>query len=96
MVGQIKLVLGVLTASVEAGERSAALQAVAQFAVLFDEFLHRNNQYIFAHEAASLNNCLKEMLAAVESNDFHGLTGLIRSTFLNFLDEWDFENKPLH
>ncbi|MCL6639022.1 MAG: hypothetical protein K6T80_04975 [Firmicutes bacterium] len=48
------------------------------------------------NEAAGLNSSLKEMLEAMENNDFHGLTEIIRSTFLNFLDEWDFENKPLN
>lgn len=96
MIRQIKEALDLLFACAEAGERSGALRAVAQFAVLFDEFLRQNKQYIFAYEAANLNNCMKKMLAAMENKDFRGLIEIIQSSFINFLDDWDFDNKKLN
>ncbi|ACV61579.1 hypothetical protein Dtox_0664 [Desulfofarcimen acetoxidans DSM 771] len=93
MVTKIKGVLGQITTCIEVGEHSAAMRAVLHFTVLFDQFLCRNKHYLFEHEVVSLNICMKEMLGFMEDKNYRGLMETIQSTFINLLDDWDFNHK---
>lgn len=93
MVGKLREVLDEVAACARAGDFAGAMRSVAEFTLLFEDFLQQNEGCIFGSEVAELNRCLARLMAFMEAGDLGGLVEVIDSDLRGFLDDWDFQNK---
>lgn len=75
------------------GDTPAAMRKIARFSVLFDQFLKKNKDCFFLQEIQNLNNCMGQMLEYIEQGNLASLKEVITSSFLGYLNNWDFNNK---
>lgn len=94
MISQLKEMLRDIVALLDMGESGAAMKLIALFTVNFEDFLRQNQNYIFTHEMFNLNRCLTQMMVFMEEQNLPGLQEVINTTFVKFLEDWDFANKP--
>ncbi|NLI13202.1 MAG: hypothetical protein GX425_11385 [Peptococcaceae bacterium] len=93
MINLLREVLNDIVICIDTGDYPAVMRETVCFTVLFEQFLRQSGVYIFNHEVESLNRCLSRMLACLDRNELDDLREVIVSSFRNFLDSWDFNNK---
>lgn len=96
MIRRLKEALDKIVGCARAEDRVGVMQSITEFTMLFEEFLRQNDRYIFASEVVGLNRCLMGMVAHLEAGDLGGLVEVIEANLRNFLDDWDFQNKPVN
>lgn len=82
-----------IAACIHEEDRSGAMWSIAEFTLLFGEFLLQNGNYIFGGEVAGLNRCLSRMVALIEAGDLDGLAETVEFNLCVFLENWDFQNR---
>lgn len=95
MIDKLKELVDHIVICIDIKDRKSAMRAIAQFTVLFEDFIQQNKEYIFDREMVNLNRCLLQMMHCMEHNDLQGLKEIINSNFKTFLDDWDFGNNSL-
>jgi len=91
MINSLKELLSDIVTLIEIGDHTGTMQAIANFTLMFDEFLQQNKEYIFQQEMANLNRCLMQMVYCLEQNDLQGLKE-IDEAIMGFINNWDFSN----
>ncbi len=92
MINSLKEMLSDIVTLIEIGDHTETMQAIANFTLLFDEFLQQNKEYIFHQEMANLNRYLIQMVYCLEQNDLQGLKEAIDEAIIGFINNWDFSN----
>ncbi len=96
MINKLRELMDHVVICIDIDDSESAMLAIAQFTLLFEDFLRQNKEYIFDREIAALNRRLIQMMRCMEHNDLRGLKETINLNFRTFLDGWDFDNSPLN
>jgi hypothetical protein len=95
VIEKLKELMNLIVICIDIQDYKSAMCAIAQFTVLFEEFIQQNSECIFDREIADLNRCLLQMMYCIEHNALQDLREIIDSEFKTFLDDWDFDDNSL-